>query len=353
VVAPAQSATTAPEPEAKRPEPEPESEPEPEPEHEPVPETRPESPELEPIPEPGPEPEPEPELTQSLTENTSTSTTEATGPAPARPPQEPPASATAPKPETDAGEPDPSESPVPTHELTEATSGVEDADPTPSHTTSTEPDATPSTNKTSDFKATPPDRALQPAEKAAESRSDTTVLRNRHETTRQHTRNFLMSFLATIIVGLVAYTFWIELWSWPFNSDASRGCARGTSAATVAPIKQTSVHVYNTTARRGLALSIARELQKRGFTVPMWDNDTGSPEMTTAAEIRHGPDGLLPARTIATQVNGSTVLVLEPERRGPTVDLVLGQAFTGLNSPEKATELMAPPPATANTCDNN
>lgn len=167
---------------------------------------------------------------------------------------------------------------------------------------------------------------------------------------RQRTQNFLTIFIATIATGLMAYTYWVGLLFWPLSSNTSHDCPRGTPISTAAPIEQISVRVYNATDRRGLALDIAQNLKERGFRVPMWDNDTRSSEMTAVAEIRHGPDGLRHARTIAAQINGSAVLVPEPDRQGPVVDLILGQAFDGLNSPERASELMASPLVASEAC---
>jgi hypothetical protein len=178
---------------------------------------------------------------------------------------------------------------------------------------------------------------------------DPTVLRRR-ETERRHTQNFLSIFASTIAVGLVAYTFWLGLWILPFGSGHRAGCVPGTPTPTAAPIKQTSVRVYNATDRPGLALNVARDLQKRGFLVPMWDNDTTAAGMKVVAEIRHGPNGLLNARTVAAQVNGTATLVLDNDREGPTVDLVLGRAFLKLRSPAEAAKLIATPTEVPEVC---
>jgi hypothetical protein len=178
---------------------------------------------------------------------------------------------------------------------------------------------------------------------------DPTVLRRR-ETERRHTQNFLSIFASTIAVGLVSYAFWLGLWILPFGSSHRAGCAPGTPTPTAAPIKQTSVRVYNATDRPGLALNVARDLQKRGFLVPMWDNDTTAAGMKAVAEVRHGPNGLLNARTVAAQVNGTATLVLDNDREGPTVDLVLGRAFSKLRSPAEAGKLIATPAEAPEVC---
>ena len=145
-----------------------------------------------------------------------------------------------------------------------------------------------------------------------------------------------------IAVGLIAYTFWLGLWSWPFSA-AKTSCAPATASPTAAPIKETSVRVFNATNRRGLALNVARDLQQRGFLVSMWDNDPTSMGMKSAAEVRYGPDGLHAARTVAAQVKGNAVLVLDGAREGVTVDLVLGKPFQMLRPMTEAERLLVAP----------
>jgi hypothetical protein len=178
---------------------------------------------------------------------------------------------------------------------------------------------------------------------------DPAVLRRR-DRDRRHTRNFLIVLTTTVGVGLVAYTFWLGAWAWPFGSGRQPGCLPGTPTPTAAPVKQTSVRVYNATDRRGLALNVAKDLQKRGFLVPTWDNETGSAKLKAPAEVRYGPDGLLNARTVAAQVTGKALLVLEAHREGPTVDLVLGRAFSKLRSPAEAAKLIAMPTDVPDIC---
>jgi hypothetical protein len=172
---------------------------------------------------------------------------------------------------------------------------------------------------------------------------DPEALRQRRAVEVRHTLTFLGIFTSVIAVGLVAYTFWLGMWAWPFGSAMAPGCVPGTPTPTAAPVKQTSVRVYNATDRHGLALTVAHDLQKRGFVVPMWDNDPTASAMKSAAEVRYGPDGLLNARTVAAQVKGAAVLVLDANREGPSVDLVLGRTFTALRSSVEADKLIALP----------
>ncbi len=98
-------------------------------------------------------------------------------------------------------------------------------------------------------------------------------------------------------------------------------------APTVQAFSDTSVHVFNASNRKGLALAVARDLQRRGFRVPSTPtNDPAKTQVTTLAVIRHGAKGGLAAHTLATVVAGP-VTYQQDDRLGTDVDLVLGQTF--------------------------
>jgi LytR cell envelope-related transcriptional attenuator len=297
-----------------------------------------------------PEPEPEPEAEPDVPEPDA----EAHTPEP-EPEPDAEAEADAPEPEPDATTPDAKTAPVETPDA--ETPPVETADAEPAD--GQEPEAAADTPAVkADFDLPPEVAAVGtlPPEVAPEVAPDAPrpdeepkrtvdpeALRQRRAVEVRHTLTFLGIFTSVIAVGLVAYTFWLGMWAWPFGSGMAPGCVPGTPTPTAAPVKQTSVRVYNATDRHGLALTVAHDLQKRGFVVPMWDNDPTAAAMKSAAEVRYGPDGLLNARTVAAQVKGTAVLVLDANREGPSVDLVLGRAFTALRSSVEADKLIALP----------
>jgi len=145
---------------------------------------------------------------------------------------------------------------------------------------------------------------------------------------RRQTITFLAFFTLIIVLGLVALAAYFG------KVDVGIGTGRSAPLPTcpsVAPSRQaysdTSVHVFNASRRNGLALTVMRELQKRGFRVPSAPaNDPRKTKVSTMAVIRHGPNGSLAAQTVATAVAGP-VTYLQDERPGTDVDLVLGQTF--------------------------
>jgi len=146
---------------------------------------------------------------------------------------------------------------------------------------------------------------------------------------RRQTVVFLAGLGTLLVAGMLAFGVFQGAVSWPFggtpSTRAPSACATPTDA--VQGAAATKVRVLNASDRRGLALTTIRELQKRGFTVPEPPgNDTSPTKPQGAAVIRHGPSGMLAARTIATQVKGAVAYQAD-ERLGSDVDLVLGQPF--------------------------
>ncbi|HEY6793092.1 MAG TPA: LytR C-terminal domain-containing protein [Kineosporiaceae bacterium] len=157
---------------------------------------------------------------------------------------------------------------------------------------------------------------------------------------------------AVLVLGLFSAAVTTGMWSWPFGGGSS-GTASPSLSCTAAPMVQaarlTKVRVYNATVRRGLALSTARELRKRGFMVPEPPrNDPDESRPNSAAVVRHGPGGEVAARTIATQVKGA-VVYQQDDRLGEIVDLVLGQAFA-LVDPVTGAAALKPAASPAPSC---
>jgi hypothetical protein len=102
------------------------------------------------------------------------------------------------------------------------------------------------------------------------------------------------------------------------------------------------VTVLNSTRQRGLAAQTAAELEKRGFTIAKIGNDRERGSVSGPALVRHGPAGLLPARTVAAQVDGAELA--PDDRKGEAVELALGEAFSGLRDAAEAVGLLEPAP---------
>ncbi|MGH8892550.1 MAG: LytR C-terminal domain-containing protein [Actinomycetes bacterium] len=119
-------------------------------------------------------------------------------------------------------------------------------------------------------------------------------------------------------------------------------CPEPSPTPAVVPPAEVTVNVYNATDRRGLAARVAGELSRRGFVVRKIDNDPARRTVTGAAEVRHSAEGTAAARTVGAQVG--EVVAVPDQRKGASVDLVLGAAFTKLLTPEQAAAAVQPSP---------
>ncbi|MFF3918834.1 LytR C-terminal domain-containing protein [Streptomyces sp. NPDC001852] len=138
------------------------------------------------------------------------------------------------------------------------------------------------------------------------------------------------------------------------TAGTKTGCH--TKADTAAQVKslpkpgQITVNVYNATARTGLAKSTADELKKRGFRIGSVGNAPGEydKKVKSAGILLGAPS----AQNTSLAVLGAQLTGAEQRadaRKGTDVDLVLGDAFKGLEKPAAAeqalTELTAPAPS--------
>lgn len=88
------------------------------------------------------------------------------------------------------------------------------------------------------------------------------------------------------------------------------------------------VNVYNATATSGLASKTARELTRRGFDVKEVANDPVGLPIEGVARIRYGPSSTQRAELLAFYVPGADLV--EIERKGPKIDLAIGEQFVGI-----------------------
>ncbi len=111
-----------------------------------------------------------------------------------------------------------------------------------------------------------------------------------------------------------------------------------------APAK-VKVNVYNATGTSGLAGKTATDIESRGFAVVEVANDPVGRPITGVAEIRFGAKGEKSAQVLAFQVPGAELVLLA--RKGRTVDLAVGDAYTGLAPKADVTAAMAAPSPSA------
>ena len=94
-----------------------------------------------------------------------------------------------------------------------------------------------------------------------------------------------------------------------------------------------TVNVYNSTPTPGLATEVADALKARGFKVDQTGNSTVNREGMTAI-ILSGPEGEGEAFTVQQQI--PLTHYIQDDRKGSSVDVVLGSTFDGLVPVEKA-----------------
>ncbi|GAB2693193.1 LytR C-terminal domain-containing protein [Thalassiella azotivora] len=146
--------------------------------------------------------------------------------------------------------------------------------------------------------------------------------------------------LAVLAVGVGAYGVWTGRWEWPGGQDAATAeepCP--TPSPTAAQESDVTVVVLNATDVAGIAGQVAAELQARGMTVRDIGNDRSG--VFPGVQVRHGPQGLPFARTVAAHVSGTTLL--DDGRSGAVVELSIGAGFAGMTPVEEAERLTAPP----------
>ena len=102
-----------------------------------------------------------------------------------------------------------------------------------------------------------------------------------------------------------------------------------------------SVNVYNSTDRVGLARSTATALGQRGFTIGKIANDPLGEVISGTGQVRYGPAGAQSAALLAIYV--PKVELVKDDRKGKTVDLALGEAYTALATPAQVTAALTKP----------
>lgn len=170
--------------------------------------------------------------------------------------------------------------------------------------------------------------------------------RSVHRRRRQATA-FTILVLLVLGIGVGAAGVYQGWWAWPFGREERAATPAPTSApcptpeVTAAQPANVIVTVLNGTGEPGLAAGVSEELAARGYVV----GDPGNTEADVAevAQVRHGPEGLTAARSVAAQVDGS--ILVDDGRTGSAVDLAVGAGYVGLRPPEVVATLLAPAPA--------
>lgn len=94
------------------------------------------------------------------------------------------------------------------------------------------------------------------------------------------------------------------------------------------------LNVFNATERESLAAETAAQLRQRGFTIDLVSNDPLNSHLPATAEVRGSKWYPNELHDVAAQVPGARIQI--DARSDPSVDLVLGSAFTGLSKVRQA-----------------
>jgi hypothetical protein len=140
-----------------------------------------------------------------------------------------------------------------------------------------------------------------------------------------------------IVLGVVGLGLFFAFWyAWSYYQADISAPASGSPSATCAPYdpkvvtpENTRVNVYNASTREGLAGSVARSLDERGFVIGKVANDPSKRKPPAIAEVRHGPAGEAQAGLVISTMPKGSVIVVD-KRKGATVDVALGAKYTAL-----------------------
>lgn len=172
--------------------------------------------------------------------------------------------------------------------------------------------------------------------------------RRRKRVRRRQGWSFAVLVLLVGLIGLGGAGVVQGWWEWPFGRDGEAGETAGrcpTPTSTLAAPAATQVQVLNATDRRGLASDVAAQLTQRGYTVAGIGNDDSGVPVPEPAQVRHGPEGLLQAQTVAINVPGA--VLVDDGRPGTQVEIALGEGFAALATPEEVAAALAPVPPTS------
>lgn len=140
-----------------------------------------------------------------------------------------------------------------------------------------------------------------------------------------------------LVLALAAAALWIYVLQKDDDGTTASACAAVTS---VAPSTVT-VDVLNASTKQGLANTVAKELQARGFKVGTVGNDRPGRTVTGVGEIRHGVRGAQTAAFVNLYLPGATDY--QDTRATNTVDVVVGPAYDKLATDDQVAAALSSP----------
>jgi hypothetical protein len=141
-----------------------------------------------------------------------------------------------------------------------------------------------------------------------------------------------------LVLALAAAALWVYVLQ--KDDDGTTSASTCTAAPSLAPSSVT-VQVLNASTKQGVATTVAKDLQQRGFKVGGAANDRPGRTVTGVGEIRHGVRGAQAAAFLALYLPGSTDY--QDTRATGTVDLVIGPAYVKLATDDQVAEALRSP----------
>jgi hypothetical protein len=163
-------------------------------------------------------------------------------------------------------------------------------------------------------------------------------------------RRPLPPLIFLLVLAVVAAGTWWYVLRQENAREASQAAACSSAAAAPPSLTPSSVtlRVYNATDQKGLAGSVAKVLQARGFKVTEIANDRSGRKVTGVGEVRHGPRGDDAAAFVKAFLPGASDY--QDTRASSTVDVVLGPDFKQLSTPDQVSAALKSGAAAQASC---
>lgn len=163
-------------------------------------------------------------------------------------------------------------------------------------------------------------------------------------------RRPLPPLIFLLVLAVAAAGTWWYVLRQENAREASQAAACSSAASAPPSLAPSSVtlRVYNATDHKGLAGTVAKALQARGFKVTEIANDRSGRKVTGVGEIRHGPRGDDAAAFVRAFLPGATDY--QDTRASATVDVVLGPEFKQLATAEQVSAALKSGASAAASC---
>lgn len=100
------------------------------------------------------------------------------------------------------------------------------------------------------------------------------------------------------------------------------------------PPQDITVNVYNSTTKKGLALTASQALAGQRFRIQTVSNDPLRKQVTGVAEIRYAKATTAQAKVLAARFPGAKLV--QDKRTDGILDVALGEKFTKVTNPKSA-----------------